>query len=137
MNRKWIVIDTNVLISGFLKPDSTPKKALLKALHQGVLLESQQTYHELSTRISRSKFDKYTTDELRADYLRLLANNCVWIEPTETITDCIDDPDDNIFLELAVSGQASCIVSGDKHLLNMNPYRGIPILTSGQFLEWD
>lgn len=55
-----------------------------------------------------------------------------------TVTDQIDtcrDPKDNKVLELAVSGKAHCIVTGDEDLLILNPFRGIPILTAGEFLQ--
>jgi predicted nucleic acid-binding protein len=41
---------------------------------------------------------------------------------------------DNKFLELALSGQADCIVSGDHDLLVLHPFRGIPIVTPRGFL---
>ena len=41
---------------------------------------------------------------------------------------------DNIFLELAVDGHADYLVSGDKDLLVLNPFQGIPILTPAEFL---
>lgn len=50
------------------------------------------------------------------------------------VTDC-SDPKDNMFLEAAVEGRADCIVSGDKHLLRMKTFRGVDILTVGQFLD--
>ena len=42
---------------------------------------------------------------------------------------------DNNFLELAVNGDADCIVSGDDDLLTLGPFRGIRILTPDGFLE--
>lgn len=54
--------------------------------------------------------------------------------PTEGIRMCRDSKDDK-FLELAVSGRAHCIVSGDSDLLILNPFRGIVILTAAEFLE--
>jgi predicted nucleic acid-binding protein len=56
------------------------------------------------------------------------------IEITEAIHAC-RDPKDNMILELAVSGQANTIVSGDNDLLTLNPFRGIPILSPTAFLE--
>jgi predicted nucleic acid-binding protein len=56
------------------------------------------------------------------------------VEITETITDC-RDAKDNKFLELAVSGKADCVVSGDSDLLVLNPFRGISILTPREFLS--
>jgi uncharacterized protein len=46
-----------------------------------------------------------------------------------------DDPDDNDVLECALAAQASMIVTGDKDLLRLSPFRGIRILTPAQFLE--
>jgi len=55
------------------------------------------------------------------------------VQVTETINSC-RDAKDNKFLELAVAGKASCIVSGDDDLLVLNPFRGIPIITPREFL---
>jgi predicted nucleic acid-binding protein len=52
---------------------------------------------------------------------------------TEHINEC-QDPKDNKYLELALSGQAECIVIGDDDLLVLTPWRGIKILTVQEFL---
>ena len=44
------------------------------------------------------------------------------------------DPDDDKFLELAVSGNADYLVSGDDDLLALHPFREIPILRPAEFL---
>ena len=56
------------------------------------------------------------------------------VEITETVEVCRDSKDDRI-LELAVSGSASFIVTGDQDLLVLNPYRGVKILTPSSLLE--
>ena len=66
-------------------------------------------------------------------FLVALLKEAEMVEIAETITDC-RDAKDNKFLELAVSGKADCIVSGDADLLVLNPFRGIPILTPREFL---
>ena len=48
--------------------------------------------------------------------------------------DICRDPKDNKFLELAVSGEADFIVSGDQDLLVLNPFRNIEIVTANDFL---
>ena len=53
---------------------------------------------------------------------------------TERITAC-RDPTDDKFLELAVSGHADLIVSGDGDLLSLNSFRGIPIVTPAIFVQ--
>jgi putative PIN family toxin of toxin-antitoxin system len=47
----------------------------------------------------------------------------------------IADPDDDVFLHCAVVANAVCVVSGDHHLLDLNEYAGIPILTIRDFLS--
>ena len=44
------------------------------------------------------------------------------------------DPDDDIFLHCAVAASASCVVSGDRHLLDLGQYQEIPILSVNEFL---
>ncbi len=57
-----------------------------------------------------------------------------FIEPKIEITEC-RDPKDNKFLELAVAGNADCIVTGDKDLLVLDPFRNIRIITPKEFLD--
>ena len=52
---------------------------------------------------------------------------------TATIKACRDATDDK-FLELAVSGRAELVLSGDKDLLVLHPFRGIPIVAPAAFV---
>jgi predicted nucleic acid-binding protein len=45
------------------------------------------------------------------------------------------DPTDDKFLELAVNGHADLIVTGDRDLLALNPFRQIPIMTPADFVQ--
>jgi len=51
----------------------------------------------------------------------------------ERIVACRDSTDDK-FLELAVNGHADLILSGDKDLLALHPFRGMPIVTPAAFV---
>ena len=57
------------------------------------------------------------------------------VEVTGVVTDCRDSKD-NKFLELAIDGQASHIVSGDEDLTILNPFRGVPIVSPKAFLDF-
>lgn len=57
------------------------------------------------------------------------------ILPTGTVAVVANDPDDNRVLECAESGGATHIVSGDPHLLALDVFQGIPILTPRDFLD--
>jgi uncharacterized protein len=52
-----------------------------------------------------------------------------------TLTVITEDPPDDRYLECAVEGEAAYIVSGDRLLLRLGVYQGIPILTPRAFLE--
>lgn len=130
---KNIILDTNTILSATLTPKSISYQAIKKAyLHFQIVL-SIHIWEELQDVFSRKKFDKYLPEESRLLFLTSLKQNAIFIEPTETITDC-RDPKDNKFLELAVASDAQFIVTGDEDLLVLNPYRGTTILKSGDFL---
>ena len=82
----------------------------------------------------RPKFDQYSTRLKRASFLENFVETVQFIEITQQINQC-RDAKDNKYLELAASGDASFIVTGDNDLLVMNPFRGIRILTALNFLE--
>ena len=44
-----------------------------------------------------------------------------------------DDPNDNLFVETAVAGNADYIVSQDKHLLKLKEFKKIKIITPEEF----
>ena len=44
------------------------------------------------------------------------------------------DPTDNRVIECAIAASADVIVSGDKHLLRLKSYAGIPIISVRDFL---
>ena len=89
---------------------------------------------EFADVLRRSKYDRYATLAKRNEFLRVLVKRSAFVEPEEEIRAC-RDPKDNKFLELAVSGEAQCIVTGDADLLILHPFRGIDIKTSADFLE--
>ncbi len=130
------VIDTNVLISASLSTTSTSKRVIDHCLSKGKIVFSDSTFLELSSRITRTKFDKYTRLEKRKSFVDDLHQdeNVIFCTPKESITDSIDI-DDNQFLEVAVEVNADYLITGDKkHLLPLNPFRGIKIITAREFL---
>ncbi len=134
MMRNRYVIDTNTIISALLLPLSIPRQAFDKAFDTGVILVSDALIVELSTVCRRSKFNRYLSEQERLQFLSLILRDAETITISETITDC-RDANDNKFLEVAVAGQAHAIISGDKDLLELHPYRGIEILTPRMFLD--
>jgi uncharacterized protein len=128
------VLDTNTLVSAFLFKKSVVRQAYNRAQAIGRLLVSGETAQELNDVLERPKFDKYLRREVRIAFAITVIRKAHLVEIQELITES-RDAKDNKFLELAVSGNAASIVSGDEDLLVLNPFRGIPILTPRQFLE--
>lgn len=129
-----IVIDNNVLISRLLLPASVPGRAVRTAVDTAQLLVSEPTLNELADVLSRSKFDPYLTIEERQQFLRLLVRVAEIVPINYRIQAC-RDPKDDMFLELAVNGQADLIVTGDRDLLALSPFRAIPIITPARYLQ--
>ena len=89
---------------------------------------------ELDDVLRRPRLDRYVHEDDRIRFLVALIREGALTAVTETVAEC-RDPKDDMYLELALSGRARCVVSGDKDLLSLHPFRGIPILTPRQFLE--
>jgi len=130
---KYFVIDTNTLISAFILQNSTASKALYKATLQGEIVISEATANEFTDVFIRPKFDKYLPLAVRLEIIDDFKSLALLAPTTIVINDC-RDPKDNKFLELAVSCDVDCIITGDMDLLVLHPYRGISILTANQFL---
>lgn len=128
-----LVLDTNVVVSAVLLAGSVPRQAFDKALADGTVLISAPVVLELAEVMGRARLNKYLLEEDRMRFLVALLKETELVEVTQTVTEC-RDVRDNKFLELALSGAADYIVSGDQDLLVLSPFRGIPILTPAQFL---
>ncbi|HLX61187.1 MAG TPA: putative toxin-antitoxin system toxin component, PIN family [Planctomycetota bacterium] len=127
------VFDTNVSVSAAILKDSAPDLALTKALALGTLVMSADTLAELEEVLHRPKFSRYLDDDERDLFVSKLVAQASLVDVTVAIK-ASHDPKDNKFLELAVSAQATHIVTGDNDLLVLNPFQGIAILTPHQFL---
>lgn len=122
VSKRWlppmrVVLDTNVLVSALLKPESVPARAcaaIWAARHVGLLYD-ERILDEYRTVLARPKFkalDPARTAELIATIIargRAIADVAPWAGP-------LPDEGDRIFVELALAGRADAIVTGNiKH----------------------
>lgn len=131
-NRR-VIIDTNVLISFLLNVESLPGQAVKHVLLHDTPLLSDDTEKELFRKLLKPKFDRYVSLETRMEFFDTFVYRSEKAHPDIAVSDC-RDPEDNKFLELAISANADCIITGDKDLLALNPYRSVPIITPKDFL---
>jgi len=133
MNKLTIVLDANIIVSAFLFKKSKPRQALEIAKNNHLIILSEQIIQELTEVLHRNKFDRYLSLNIRQELLNTLVQSSLIIEPDEIINKCRDSKD-NKYLELAVSGNANYIITGDEDLLVLNPFREIKIIKVDDFL---
>ncbi len=127
------VFDTNTIVSAVLFEQSKPGQAFFTALRRGDVLMSLAVLAEIQEVLGRKKFDRYIMPDERERFLARLVLETRLVDVTTQIDAC-RDPKDNKVLELAVDGNATCIISGDQDLLELHPFQDIAILTPANFL---
>jgi putative PIN family toxin of toxin-antitoxin system len=136
MKAERLVIDSNIWIAALLAPTGTARRLVDTVLERDIdVLFSESTFNELVTRLERPKFGKYRQAETWNLFLSELIELAVWHDDSLTAVGVSRDSDDDKFLALAVTGQADAIISGDKDLLELVAYEGVPILTPAEFLR--
>ena len=128
-----VVFDTNALISALIVPSSVPAKALDLAVEHFEIIVSKATWQEFEQKIKKTSLERYFRNTQDRDAAVHAINRVVThVAVRSAVTDC-RDPKDNPFLELALGGKAETIISGDKDLLVLNPWRGVCIQSPGDF----
>ena len=132
MRVERVVVDTNVLISAALRPKGPPREVInMVRTANGVLLFSNDSFNELRSRLLRARFDRYVGREGRVLYLVQIKAVSEWVSITGAKLGC-RDPDDDKILETALMGDADCLVTGDRDLLEMSSFSGYPDTEPGR-----
>jgi uncharacterized protein len=133
-NNVRYVFDTNVIVSSLLFENGKPAQALRYALANGEVLLSLDLLEELNEVLGRKRFDRYVTSEEREEFLEALIARAVLVKITMNVQECRDPKDDKV-LELALNGEAQYIISGDKDLLVLHPFREVQVIAADEFLK--
>lgn len=126
-----VVFDKNILLSAFLfggKPEELFELVRLKKFQ---LLISPSILAEFATCL-RDKFLWIEGDV--AEAIKTVGYSAELIKPVQKIKVLEDEPD-NRMLECAIEGKADFIVSGDKHLLQLEEFQGIPIVRAALLIS--
>ena len=133
-NNPRVVFDTNGLISAALRELGKPRKTLNWVSRSGVLLFSEETFQELERTLYKPRLLRLLEEYQRRAFLDWMRMRGNFIEVMETVRAC-SDPDDDKFLELALSGLADYIVTGNIKDFPPSPFEGIPIIRPAVFVE--
>jgi len=130
-----VVLDTNVLISAVISTGVPHDVVVAGYDGEFQLIVSEATVTEFRETL-RKYPDRFglTDEEIRTE-VETLQYFAEFVDPDETITAVEDDPDDDKFIEAAVAGNAQYLVSGDEHLLAVDSFRDIEIITPRTFYE--
>ena len=133
-----VVVDTNVLLSGLMSPGSPPAE-IVDLWIEGVVevAVSSPIISEYLGVLLRPRFEKIGSTAVRRETIQRLIDlpNTLVVVPGVRVSCVSEDPSDNRFLECAKEAHADFIVSGDEHLLAIETYNGIRILSPRQFVE--
>ena len=129
------VIDTSVFVSALIKSPSCRK--IIQALEKEsfILVVSSDILAELIGVIARPKFHHVVNRDIAARLIEVIKTQALFVNPGFRLSIVKDDPDDNCFLEAALTARANCIVSLDNHLLKLGSFRGISVVKPTAFLN--
>ena len=126
-----VIFDTNVWIS-FLIGKRLSK--IIQHISYGsiTIVTTEQLLQEIKTVTNREKLKKYFPKENVNELIELLETIAekVVIKPTHFMS---RDPKDNFLLDLIDYSKADYLVTGDKDLLEHNPFKTAQILTPKEF----
>lgn len=126
-----VVFDTNIFVSALVFPGGRAEAAMHRILDgQDELLLSPPILDEV-LRILAEKFSRDKEELSRVAVL--LGDIAEVVRPKRSIHVLADEPDNRI-LECAVSGRADRIVTGDKGMLALGAFQGIPVVPLASYL---
>ena len=132
-----VVLDANVLLSAVISPRGTPAQIL--RLWEGEHFElviSPPILAELERVIHYPRIqERYNlSEEYVGQFLQSIGSGATVVDPAVELSVIEKDPSDDRYLECAVASEASYIVTGDGHLLDLEEYGGVAILNPAEFL---
>ena len=127
-----LVLDTNVFVSAVL---GATLAAVMDQWRAGrfTLIVTDEIVGEYLTVLRRSKFG--LPPDVIDDIIGYVFRKARFVTPVERLRVIQADSADDKFLEAAVAGNAALIVSGDHHLLSLQAFRGMPIITPRELLD--
>ena len=126
-------MDNNVLISA-LVGHGKPRRLLSDLLERHQIVSSPQMLAEFVEVMSREKFAEVGRSRL-ASFLSIIVCRTPIVSVKHTRRVVAQDPEDDMVLSTALKGNASYIVSGDEHLLDLKRFKGVKIVAVDEMLE--
>jgi putative PIN family toxin of toxin-antitoxin system len=132
-----VVLDANIYVSALISEKGNPARIINSWRAEAIEIAISQPIIDEILRVTNYKRiqRKYArVRETRLDFVELLSEQCIWVEPTKEFDVIKADESDNRYLECAVAAGAQTIVSEDNHLLELDHFQGIEIVTPAVFM---
>ena len=129
---RQVVADSNVFVSALVY-GGKPLEVLEMGLEREIHLLTSPAILEETLGVLRDKF-RYTQEQIEESKLRIEVACYGIFRPSVRLDVVKDDPDDNKVLELAVQMADSVVVTGDKHLLELEEFQGVRIQRPAEFI---
>lgn len=129
-----VVLDTNVLVSALISDGKSRELLKMGIVKQYAIVISDLILKELALVLSRPKF-KTSQDEVQRVIVALMRTAEV-VNVTSKLKAVKEDPKDDMIVDTAYDGNANMIVTGDSHLLALNEYREIKIVTVEKMMAY-
>lgn len=130
------IVDTNILIRAVIMPSGTVGPVITR-LRDGdyTLVYSAPLIDELLEKLTLPRIrEKYhLNDQDIDDLLALIALRGELVTPTRKVKIC-RDPQDDMFIEAALAGNAEVVVTGDEDLLTVKEFETVRFITPRAFL---
>ena len=129
-----VALDTNVLVSALISDGKSRELLKMGIVKQYAIVISDLILKELALVLSRPKF-KTSQDEVQRVIVALMRTAEV-VNVTSKLKAVKEDPKDDMIVDTAYDGNANMIVTGDSHLLALNEYREINIVTVEKMMAY-
>lgn len=133
-----VCLDTNIIVSGTISKSSAPFEILEAWRGRKFMLVTSKPILREVERVLRYSHIKSVCNleenEIK-EIVSAIKEFSIVTSGKEKIDEIIVDPQDKMFLICAKEAEADFIVSGDKHLLNLRTFQGIPIVIARQFID--
>jgi uncharacterized protein len=130
-----VILDTNVIVSAFLKAESNPALILTLCLEGSLTVCLSETiWQEYRGVLRREKFrglDQESIEKL----LPVIKQQALWVFPRIPINILSSDPADNKFLECALESQADYLITGNTKHFPLKKFHGTRIITPRDFID--
>jgi putative PIN family toxin of toxin-antitoxin system len=128
-----VVLDTNVLVSGLLSPFGAPGE-IVRMVASGTLelCYDARILSEYRNVLLRTKFPFH---QIYVDALLDQINVCGQVATSKPLAKELPDPNDEPFLEVALAGEARCLVTGNLRHYPANKRQGMSVVSPAKFIE--